>query len=151
MKWKLGLDKVLLGFRDLRDLHFWGIIWAFPKIRGTLLGAPIIRTRVFGGLYWGPLREATKYGFELQRPIIVDLWASGRVYMIIEGIRIFRASGSGRLLSVHGFARAGLGGGFWIEASIVFSLVLDMAGVKWTHSITLVKDIVCFSALNTLF
>ena len=25
------------------------------KIRGTLLGVPIIRTIVFGGLYWGPL------------------------------------------------------------------------------------------------
>ena len=24
------------------------------KIRGTLLGDPIIRTKVFGGLYWGP-------------------------------------------------------------------------------------------------
>ena len=30
-------------------------IWEFPKIRGTLLGVPIIRTIVFGGLYWGPL------------------------------------------------------------------------------------------------
>ena len=27
----------------------------FPKIRGTLLGVPIIRTIVFWGLYWGPL------------------------------------------------------------------------------------------------
>ena len=26
-----------------------------PKIRGTLLGVPITRTIVFGGLYWGPL------------------------------------------------------------------------------------------------
>ena len=31
--------------------------------------------------------------------------------MTIEGIGIFRASGSGRLLSVYGFARVGLGGG----------------------------------------
>ena len=30
-------------------------IWEFPKIRGTLLGVPIIRTIVFLGLYWGPL------------------------------------------------------------------------------------------------
>ena len=29
--------------------------WGFPKIRGTLLGVPIIRIIVFGGLYWGPL------------------------------------------------------------------------------------------------
>ena len=26
----------------------------FPNIRGTILGVPIIRTIVFGGLYWGP-------------------------------------------------------------------------------------------------
>ena len=30
-------------------------IWGFPKTRGTLLGVPIIRTRVFWGLCWGPL------------------------------------------------------------------------------------------------
>ena len=29
--------------------------WRFPKIRGTFLGIPIIRTIVFWGLYWGPL------------------------------------------------------------------------------------------------
>ena len=29
--------------------------WGFPKIRGTILGVPIIRTIVFGGLYWVPL------------------------------------------------------------------------------------------------
>ena len=32
-----------------------GSIWGFPKIRGTILGVPIIRTIVFGGLYWVPL------------------------------------------------------------------------------------------------
>ena len=30
-------------------------IWGFPKILGTLLGVPVIRTIVFWGLYWGPL------------------------------------------------------------------------------------------------
>ena len=30
-------------------------VWGFPKIRGTYLGVPIIRTIVFWGLYWGPL------------------------------------------------------------------------------------------------
>ena len=30
-------------------------IWGFPKIRGTILGVPIIKSIVFGGLYWGPL------------------------------------------------------------------------------------------------
>ena len=27
----------------------------FPKLRGTFLGAPIIKTTVYWGLYWGPL------------------------------------------------------------------------------------------------
>ena len=30
-------------------------IWEFPKIRGTVLGVPILRTIVFGALYWVPL------------------------------------------------------------------------------------------------
>ena len=30
-------------------------ILGFPKIRGTFLGIPIIRTIVFWGLYWGTL------------------------------------------------------------------------------------------------
>ena len=31
-----------------------GVIWEFPKTRGTILGVPIIRIIVFWGLYWGP-------------------------------------------------------------------------------------------------
>ena len=27
----------------------------FPKIRSSIMGVPIIRIIVFGGLYWGPL------------------------------------------------------------------------------------------------
>ena len=30
-------------------------IWGFPKIRGTILGVPIMRTIVFGGSILGPL------------------------------------------------------------------------------------------------
>ena len=30
------------------------MMWGFPKIRGTILGVPTIRTIVFWGLYWGP-------------------------------------------------------------------------------------------------
>ena len=30
------------------------VIWELPKIRGTILGVPIIRTVVFWVLYWGP-------------------------------------------------------------------------------------------------
>ena len=29
-------------------------MWEFPKIRGTILGVPIISIIVFWGLYWGP-------------------------------------------------------------------------------------------------
>ena len=29
-------------------------IWGLPKIRGTFLGVPILRTLVFGALYCGP-------------------------------------------------------------------------------------------------
>ena len=29
-------------------------IWGFPKIRGTILGVPIMRARVFEGLHKGP-------------------------------------------------------------------------------------------------
>ena len=43
------------GFRtkslDVSEMFIGG----FPKIRGTILGVPIIRTIVFWGLYWGPL------------------------------------------------------------------------------------------------
>ena len=32
-----------------------GVIWGFPKIRGTILGVPITRIIVYWGLYWDPL------------------------------------------------------------------------------------------------
>ena len=34
--------------------HLQHDTWGFPKIRGTILGAIIIRTIVYWGLYWGP-------------------------------------------------------------------------------------------------
>ena len=37
----------------MRTLYVY--IWGLPKIRGSYLGVPIIRTIVFWGLYWGPL------------------------------------------------------------------------------------------------
>ena len=37
---------------DFPGKGYKDVIWGFPKIRGTLLGVPIIRTVVFGGLYW---------------------------------------------------------------------------------------------------
>ena len=45
-KWKLR--SCLASYTEIA-------IWGFPKIRGTILGVPIIRTIVFWGLYWGPL------------------------------------------------------------------------------------------------
>ena len=33
----------------------WLYIWGFPKIRGTILGIPIIRTIIVWGPEWGPL------------------------------------------------------------------------------------------------
>ena len=30
-------------------------MWGFPRIRGTILKVPIVRTRIFWGLRWGPL------------------------------------------------------------------------------------------------
>ena len=34
---------------------YMGLQWECPKIRGTILGVPILRIILFGGLYWGPL------------------------------------------------------------------------------------------------
>ena len=31
-----------------------GYTWGLPKIRGTVLGIPLIRTIVYCDLYWGP-------------------------------------------------------------------------------------------------
>ena len=30
-------------------------MWGFPRMRGTILGVPMIRTIVYWGLYWVPL------------------------------------------------------------------------------------------------
>ena len=39
-------------------------IWRFPKIRGTILGVPIIMTIVFWGLYWGSPILSTYHIFQ---------------------------------------------------------------------------------------
>ena len=41
-KWRVGLP-------------FRFAVWGFSKIKGTIVGVPIIRTIVFWGLYWSPL------------------------------------------------------------------------------------------------
>ena len=63
------------------------IMWGFPKIRGTLLGVPRIRTIVFWDLYWGPLilenyhvRIETKY-FSLRLSLeCSDAWPIVKVH-----------------------------------------------------------------------
>ena len=40
-------------------------MWGFPKIRGTLLGALIIRIIIYWGLYWGPLIWGNYHAFSL--------------------------------------------------------------------------------------
>ena len=53
---KSGLKKACVAVHGqfFLGVHI-GVIWGFPKIRGTILGVPITRTIVFWGLYWGPL------------------------------------------------------------------------------------------------
>ena len=50
------LRECVSGFMESPAWSCWAPAKAkgFPKIRGTILGVPIIRTIVFGGLYWGP-------------------------------------------------------------------------------------------------
>ena len=38
-----------------KEVLGWYRYMGFPKVRGTFLGVPIIRTIMFWGLYWGPL------------------------------------------------------------------------------------------------
>ena len=54
-------------------LVFCIVIWGFPKIRGTILGIPIIRTVIFGGLYWGSLILG-KYHIHSLRPQRRQQW-----------------------------------------------------------------------------
>ena len=42
------------GLRVSSGLSLGFRIWGFPKIMGTILGAPILRTIVHWGLYCGP-------------------------------------------------------------------------------------------------
>ena len=50
-----AIPHLWLARTEGRDPYSNPYIWGFPKIRGTLLGVPIIRTIVVWGLYWGPL------------------------------------------------------------------------------------------------
>ena len=43
-----------LGGGGGASIYIYIYIWGFPKIRGTILGVPIIRTIIFWALYWGP-------------------------------------------------------------------------------------------------
>ena len=59
-----SLSKMLYPKRRIQSYSILGtivspnkvlLIWGFPKIRGTILGVPRIRTTLFWGLYWGSL------------------------------------------------------------------------------------------------
>ena len=62
-------------------------VWGFPKIRGTVLGVPIIRTIV----YWGPLIRETTIWVVVK--IMVLFWIP-----IIRRHRIFRLSQKGTII-----------------------------------------------------
>ena len=65
------LEAAFWGLLGVVSGHFWVVssqswlsqfwisscrpIWGFPKIKGTFLGVPIVRTIVYWGLYWGTL------------------------------------------------------------------------------------------------
>ena len=55
------------------------VSWGFPKIRGTILGVPILRTIVYWGLYWGP-PFLGKNNLGLLR-----IWCSDRVLVVLLG------------------------------------------------------------------
>ena len=50
----------------------------FPKIRGTILGVPTIRTIVFLGLYWGPLFGNVPL-WAMGSGLSTNLWPEGPV------------------------------------------------------------------------
>ena len=81
-----------------REIVFvWGVykIWGFPKIRGTILGVPLIRIIVSWGLYWGPLILGNYH-------IHIYIYTHTRNYRDYIGI-----------IGVHKEYR--VGSGFWIQ------------------------------------
>ena len=52
------------------EVNSLGQIWVFPKIRGTILGVPIIRIIVFWGLYWGPSFREITISFQTRWPLL---------------------------------------------------------------------------------
>ena len=61
----LGVSKVKrssLGPKALQGHTGYTVgIWGVPKIRSTILGVPILRTIIFGGVYWAPYLEKLPY------------------------------------------------------------------------------------------
>ena len=79
-----GDDKGFIGVpgrgKVEKLLHVSYNKWGFPKIRGTLLGVPIIRTIIFRGLYWGP---AILGNYQIFRTYLMDV---GPCQGICEGL-----------------------------------------------------------------
>ena len=66
-------------------------MWGFPKIRGTFLGVPIIRTIVYWGLYWGTLYFGKLPYIYIYICIRIGvLWCrfKGAVVHMIDGFRV---------------------------------------------------------------
>ena len=61
-KWSQNGPKMVpkLSENGLGLLYRGYTIWGVPKIMGTFLGVPIIRTTVFWGLYWGGYMKVSK-------------------------------------------------------------------------------------------
>ena len=64
--------------------------WGFPKIGGTFLGVPIIKSIILWGLYWGPLilgnyqidlYKWPSKSFWMEWEVTTDLAVIGMVYV----------------------------------------------------------------------
>ena len=85
----------------------------FPKIRGTFLGAPIIRSIVFWGLYWGPLILGN-YHFDLKMKKLfwrgsslelLQVWACFGESLQREQLNVWVAQRNLNLRNANGFSR----------------------------------------------
>ena len=69
--WKLAVlgQHVGIPSKCVLFVTFVSVFWWFPKIRGTILGFPIVRTLVFWGPNWASLiLETTIYIGDIGTP-----------------------------------------------------------------------------------
>ena len=70
-------------------------IWGFPKIRGILLGVPIIRTIVFWGLYWGSLILGKYHIIQGLKKDLVPLFPTKNQLAVCSAILMTRLAATG--------------------------------------------------------